>query len=151
MDSCFTRLYFPDIHFFISPSITTPSSQVNMALENPPRNSVVIIGAGTQGRRLAYMVRIPIPFSKSQFIRTTFSYAHQWSSRGNDVHLVDAQASQLQGSHEAIEAIQSPASRKSPRMGKVVTHLPDGLRTALQSAWLVVEVGQSHVKQLFQR
>ncbi|PKS06828.1 hypothetical protein jhhlp_006904 [Lomentospora prolificans] len=82
------------------------------------RDSVAIIGGGTQGRRLAYM----------------------WSSRGNDVHLVDAQASQLEGSHKAIEGFRSASSRRNPQWGKIVTHLPSGLAAALQSAWLVVEV-----------
>ncbi|SPO00308.1 related to 3-hydroxyacyl-CoA dehydrogenase [Cephalotrichum gorgonifer] len=88
-----------------------------MVLGLGPRTSVAIVGIGTQGRRLAYM----------------------WSSRGNDVHLVDAQVSQLEGSHEVIEGFRSASALKDARWGKVFTHLPDGLSAALQDAWLVVE------------
>lgn len=88
-----------------------------MALGIGSRNSVAIIGAGTQGCRLAYM----------------------WSSTGHDVHLVDAQASQLEGSHKVIEGFRSAASPKPSRWGEIVTHFPDRLSTALQTAWLVVE------------
>jgi len=53
---------------------------------------------------------------------------------------VDAQASQLEGSHKVIEGFRSAASRKPRRWGEVITHFPKDLSAALQTAWLVVEV-----------
>lgn len=116
-----------------------------MEYETPFRSTVAIVGAGTQGRRLAYMVRIERPISGLQRIRPNFSHAYKWSTRGNDVHLLDAQASQLQGCHEVIEALQSAAPFKSPKSGMVITHPIDGLETVLQSAWLVIEVRKFHI------
>ncbi|KAM5384866.1 hypothetical protein ACJA88_002713 [Fusarium oxysporum] len=82
-----------------------------------PRTSVTLIGAGTQGRRLAFM----------------------WSSRGNDVHLVDGQEAQLQASIEAIEEFRQSSSNRNAFWGRIITHSPESLREALQAAWLVVE------------
>ncbi|KAG9256777.1 putative 3-hydroxyacyl-CoA dehydrogenase [Emericellopsis atlantica] len=81
------------------------------------RRCVSILGAGTQGRRLAFM----------------------WSSQGQDVHLIDAQPSQLQASIGAVEELRASWSAKGSATGKIVTHLPDELGQALQSSWLVVE------------
>ncbi|KAF4983404.1 hypothetical protein FZEAL_1133 [Fusarium zealandicum] len=88
-----------------------------MVLSLAPKTSVVLLGAGTQGRRLAFM----------------------WSSRGNDVHLVDGQESQLQASLKAIEAFRSDSDKKDVQWGRITTHSPETLRDALQTAWLVVE------------
>ncbi|KAM0222209.1 hypothetical protein ACHAQD_004610 [Fusarium lateritium] len=88
-----------------------------MVLSANPRTSVTLIGAGTQGRRLAFM----------------------WSSRGKDVHIVDGQESQLQASVEAIEEFRSKSSNKNVSWGKIITHSTEDLRQALQTAWLVVE------------
>ncbi|KAJ3529397.1 hypothetical protein NM208_g9779 [Fusarium decemcellulare] len=88
-----------------------------MVLSVAPRTSVTLIGAGTQGRRLAFM----------------------WSSRGNDVHLVDAQHSQLDASLKAIDDFRADAAIKNVQRGRIITHSPDTLREALQTAWLVVE------------
>ncbi|KLP10224.1 related to 3-hydroxyacyl-CoA dehydrogenase [Fusarium fujikuroi] len=88
-----------------------------MVLTSAPRTSVTLIGAGTQGRRLAFM----------------------WSSRGNDVHLVDGQEAQLQASIKAIEEFRQSASNRNASWGKIITHSPESLREALQAAWLVVE------------
>ncbi|KAF4344289.1 3-hydroxybutyryl dehydrogenase [Fusarium beomiforme] len=82
-----------------------------------PRTSVTLIGAGTQGRRLAFM----------------------WSSRGNDVHLVDGQEAQLQASVKAIEEFRQNSNSKNASWGRIITHAPETLREALQAAWLVVE------------
>ncbi|KAL9572454.1 hypothetical protein ACKAV7_003287 [Fusarium commune] len=79
--------------------------------------SVTLIGAGTQGRRLAFM----------------------WSSRGNDVHLVDGQEAQLQASIKAIEEFRQSSSNRNASWGRIITHSPESLREALQVAWLVVE------------
>ncbi|KAF4451844.1 3-hydroxybutyryl-CoA dehydrogenase [Fusarium austroafricanum] len=62
----------------------------------------------------------------------------QWSSRGNDVHLVDGQEAQLQASIKAIDEFRAN-SNKAASWGRIITHSPDTLREALQAAWLVVE------------
>ncbi|KAH0593208.1 hypothetical protein MHUMG1_08930 [Metarhizium humberi] len=80
------------------------------------RSSVTVLGAGSQGRRLAYM----------------------WSSRGNDVHLIDGKPSQLQ---ESVENVNQQRSQLDPNgnFGKVRAHSPDFMRAALSESWLVVE------------
>ncbi|KID86736.1 3-hydroxyacyl-CoA dehydrogenase, NAD binding protein [Metarhizium guizhouense ARSEF 977] len=80
------------------------------------RSSVTVLGAGSQGRRLAYM----------------------WSSRGNDVHLIDGKPSQLQ---ESVENVNQLRSQLDPNgnFGKVRAHSPDFMRAALSESWLVVE------------
>ncbi|KAJ3459940.1 hypothetical protein MRS44_016013 [Fusarium solani] len=88
-----------------------------MVLSIALKTSVTLIGAGTQGRRLAFM----------------------WSSRGNDVHIVDGQESQLQASLKAIEGFRLEDSTKDARWGRIITHTPETLREALQASWLVVE------------
>ncbi|KAL6920833.1 hypothetical protein FSHL1_004810 [Fusarium sambucinum] len=81
------------------------------------RKHVTIIGAGTQGRRLAFM----------------------WSSTGNDVHLVDNQEAQLQASLEAIDEFRRSSNKENASWGKIITHSRETLSEALQAAWLVVE------------
>ncbi|CAI7605829.1 unnamed protein product [Penicillium glandicola] len=53
-----------------------------------PQGSVVIIGAGTQGRRLAYM----------------------WSNRGGTVRPVDLQEQQLQDGLKYVEQLRANAT-----------------------------------------
>ncbi|CAF3609077.1 unnamed protein product [Fusarium graminearum] len=79
--------------------------------------TVTLIGAGTQGRRLAFM----------------------WSSTGSDVHLVDSQEAQLQASLEAIDEFRRSCNKENASWGKIITHSRDTLSEALQAAWLVVE------------
>ncbi|KAL5601894.1 hypothetical protein FOBRF1_009427 [Fusarium oxysporum] len=62
-----------------------------------------------------------------------------WSSRGNDVHLVDGQEAQLQASIKAIEEFRQSSSNRNAFWGRIITHSPESLREALQAAWLVVE------------
>ncbi|KAH7158276.1 hypothetical protein B0J13DRAFT_582082 [Dactylonectria estremocensis] len=63
-----------------------------------------------------------------------------WSSQGSDVHLVDAQPSQLQASITAIDEFRSTtSSEKEANWGQVITHLPESLASALHKSWLVVE------------
>ncbi|KAK2603453.1 hypothetical protein QQS21_004405 [Conoideocrella luteorostrata] len=83
------------------------------------RSSVAIVGAGSQGRRLAYM----------------------WSSRGNDVHLIDGQPSQLQASVDNVKQFRSQLN-SSGHFGQIHTHLPDSLKDVLCLSWLVVEVSK---------
>jgi 3-hydroxyacyl-CoA dehydrogenase len=87
-----------------------------MVLTTIPR-TVTLIGAGTQGRRLAFM----------------------WSSTGNDVHLVDGQEAQLQASLEAIDEFQRSSKKENASWGKIITHSRDTLSKAVQAAWLIVE------------
>jgi 3-hydroxyacyl-CoA dehydrogenase len=90
------------------------SSMETPAVQLP---AVAILGAGTQGRRLAFM----------------------WTSRGNDVHLIDAQAGQLEASVRAVDDFRLSWSTDEQQKGKVYTHLTTELSAALQNAWLVVE------------
>ncbi|OJJ53542.1 hypothetical protein ASPSYDRAFT_212492 [Aspergillus sydowii CBS 593.65] len=82
-----------------------------------PQGSVVIIGAGTQGRRLAYM----------------------WSSRGGVVYLVDLNQQQLEDGLKYVEQLRSEATTHSGTWGDVRISTPDSLESILQGAWLVVE------------
>ena len=66
--------------------------------------------------------------------------AFQWSSRGQDVHLIDAQPNQLQASLQAIDKFRASLKPKGAQWGKIITHLPDTREAALQNAWLVIEV-----------
>ncbi|KAL2869602.1 3-hydroxyacyl-CoA dehydrogenase family protein [Aspergillus lucknowensis] len=81
-----------------------------------PQGSVVIVGAGTQGRRLAYM----------------------WSSRGGLVYLVDLNERQLA---EGVRYVQQLRAEKEHRAnwGDVRTATPDSLEPILLDSWLVVE------------
>ncbi|KAL4863620.1 hypothetical protein BDV12DRAFT_201936 [Aspergillus spectabilis] len=88
-----------------------------MAISKCLQGSVVIIGAGTQGRRLAYM----------------------WSSRGGAVYLVDLNTSQLDDAREYVQQLRVAAAKDSRQWGDVQTATPDSLESLLQNAWLVVE------------
>ncbi|KAI2790115.1 hypothetical protein POX_d05620 [Penicillium oxalicum] len=79
--------------------------------------SVVIIGAGTQGRRLAFM----------------------WSRRGGAVCLVDLQKQQLEDGLKYVKQLRSAALDQEFNWGEVKVAQPDALETILQDAWLVVE------------
>ncbi|KAL4876740.1 hypothetical protein BJY04DRAFT_222749 [Aspergillus karnatakaensis] len=88
-----------------------------MAVSVVPQGSVVIIGAGTQGRRLAYM----------------------WSSRGGVVHLVDLDTSQLADAVEYVQQLRDASTMTPQQWGDVQVSSPDSLGSLLQGAWLVVE------------
>ncbi|KAL1960133.1 hypothetical protein VTO42DRAFT_305 [Malbranchea cinnamomea] len=80
--------------------------------------SVVIIGAGTQGRRLAYM----------------------WSSRGGSVCLVDLSEKQLQDALQYVQQLRAAVTDDRGRnWGAVRTCSPSSLEAALTDAWLVIE------------
>ncbi|CEJ82056.1 hypothetical protein VHEMI02147 [[Torrubiella] hemipterigena] len=78
--------------------------------------AVAILGAGSQGRRIAYM----------------------WSSTGNDVHLIDSQPAQLQASVEAVEGMRQQFKAIGSH-GRIHTHAVEALRGALEKVWLIVE------------
>jgi len=90
---------------------------LSTAASTTRRPCVSILGAGTQGRRLAFM----------------------WSSQGNDVHLIDAQQPQLQASVQAVEDFRSSWSNPQSKKGTILSHLPEELSDAIQDSWLVVE------------
>ncbi|CAG9936721.1 unnamed protein product [Clonostachys rosea f. rosea IK726] len=81
------------------------------------RNAVAILGAGTQGRRLAYM----------------------WSSLGNEVHLIDGQERQLEDAVQAVDDFRAERDSPDSKKGQIITHSPSQLSQALGSSWLVVE------------
>ncbi|KID94489.1 3-hydroxyacyl-CoA dehydrogenase, NAD binding protein, partial [Metarhizium majus ARSEF 297] len=93
-----------------------PLAKMHATIARLVRSSVTVLGAGSQGRRLAYM----------------------WSSRGNDVHLIDGKPSQRQ---ESVENVNQLRSQLDPNgnFGKVRAHSPDFMRAALSESWLVVE------------
>ena len=64
----------------------------------------------------------------------------QWSSQGKDVHLIDAQSSQLEASLQAVDDFRTSWATPGSRNGKIVTHLPEELSEAVQQSWLIVEV-----------
>ena len=83
------------------------------------RNAVAILGAGTQGRRLAYM----------------------WSSRGRPVHLVDQAPAALEGALKDIDNFKNTVGKSDGHQGgSITTFGGENLNEALKSAWLVVEV-----------
>ncbi|KAH0842092.1 3-hydroxyacyl-CoA dehydrogenase, C-terminal domain containing protein [Fonsecaea pedrosoi] len=79
--------------------------------------ATALVGAGTQGRRLAYM----------------------WSSQGRAVHLIDAQAKQLSDSVKYIDQLRAASQNPSQRWGEIKTFTSDSLPEGLKDTWLVVE------------
>ncbi len=101
-----------------------------------PAGSVVIIGAGTQGRRLAYMVSERFELQRRKFsINST-----KWSGRGGSVCLVDLQKQQLQDGLRYVQQLRNAAVDHDRNWGEVTASQPDSLESILQDAWLVVEV-----------
>lgn len=100
-----------------------------------PEGSVVIIGAGTQGRRLAFMVGYSTLHER--FLGLIVS---QWTSRGGNVTLVDLQDQQLQDGLKYVHQLRAAETGHSGLWGEVKTAHPDALETVLKDAWLVVEV-----------
>jgi hypothetical protein len=101
-----------------------------------PSGSVVIIGAGTQGRRLAFMVsryfescQQPHPANNAK-----------WSGRGGSVCLVDLQEQQLQDGLSYVHQLRNAAVDHDRNWGDVSVSQPNFLESILQDAWLVVEV-----------
>ncbi|KAF5863535.1 hypothetical protein ETB97_009779 [Aspergillus alliaceus] len=79
--------------------------------------SVVIIGAGTQGRRLAYM----------------------WSSRGGTVHLIDHNKQQLEAALGYVLQLRAKPTDESGNWGDIILSGPTQLAYVLRDAWLAVE------------
>ncbi|KAJ5555649.1 hypothetical protein N7535_008082 [Penicillium sp. DV-2018c] len=95
-----------------------------MADIGKPHGSVVILGAGTQGRRLAYM----------------------WSSRGGTVHLVDLREQQLQDGLKYVDKLRAETKDHTGDWGKIETSNPSSLESTLKDAWLVVECVPENLK-----
>jgi hypothetical protein len=117
--------------------------------------SVAILGAGTQGRRLAYMVSLPLSASTEMphpggvadtnlvldaFANIRWSIAAQWSSRGGAVHLIDRDAAQLQDAKLSVDKFRQSNALKNHLGGEVSLFAADNRRAAIEKAWLVVEV-----------
>ncbi|KIV83066.1 hypothetical protein PV11_05126 [Exophiala sideris] len=84
------------------------------------RRAVTILGAGTQGTRLAYM----------------------WTSRGRPVYLIDKDEKQLERAKRGVETLRSQAqssSTTSGECGEVITSSPDGLPEAASKSWMLLE------------
>ena len=105
---------------------------------NDVKSSVAIVGAGSQGRRLAYMVSGSTQVRQAAILLIVDIWL-QWASQGDDVHIVDQQPSQLEATLQAVDHFRSELAPKDQH-GNVVTHLAESLETALKDAWLVVEV-----------
>ncbi|KAK2799597.1 hypothetical protein FQN50_008435 [Emmonsiellopsis sp. PD_5] len=92
----------------------------NTKASQRPEGAVVIIGAGTQGRRLAYM----------------------WSCRGGSVYLVDLNEQQLQDGIQYVQQLRAAAAtarQEKENWGQVKTSTPASLESILKEAWLVIE------------
>ncbi|KAK4934958.1 hypothetical protein LTR10_023895 [Elasticomyces elasticus] len=84
------------------------------------RRAVTILGAGTQGTRLAYM----------------------WTSRGRPVYLIDKDEKQLERAKRGVETLRSQAqssSTTSGECGEVITSSTDGLPEAASKSWMLLE------------
>jgi hypothetical protein len=107
-----------------------------------PTGSVVIIGAGTQGRRLAFMVSEGLEI---QHFRIKVNWM-KWSGRGGSVCLVDLQNQQLQDGLSYVSQLRRNAAVEHERnWGEVTVAHPESLKSVLQDAWLVVEVIYSNL------
>ncbi|KAJ5864860.1 uncharacterized protein N7529_006776 [Penicillium soppii] len=95
-----------------------------MQVVRKPQGSVVIIGAGTQGRRLAYM----------------------WSSKGGTVALVDLQEQQLRDGLQYVQQLREEAKDHDGDWGAVEVSQPAALESTLKDAWLVVECVPENLK-----
>ncbi|KHO00480.1 6-phosphogluconate dehydrogenase, protein [Metarhizium album ARSEF 1941] len=84
--------------------------------------------------------------TKVQF--STVAMRGKWTSKGNDVHLIDGKPSQLQASIENVSQLRSQLDPNG-NFGKVRTHSPDAMKAALSQSWLVVECvpERLHMKQ----
>lgn len=96
----------------------------------------MVLGAGTQGRRLAYMVSDNCP----KFKLVIANKLLKWSSRGGTVRLVDLQEKQLQDGLKYVEQLRAETKDHDGNWGKIETCQPSSLQSALEDAWLVVEV-----------
>ncbi|KAL1963348.1 hypothetical protein VTN77DRAFT_8469 [Rasamsonia byssochlamydoides] len=85
------------------------------------KKAVTLLGAGSQGRRLAYM----------------------WSRLGRPVHLIDQNEKQLSRAWDEIQALRLnnvEIARKVDRWGSIITSSPQkGLEHAVSNSWLLVE------------
>ncbi|KAL1977251.1 hypothetical protein VTN31DRAFT_110 [Thermomyces dupontii] len=86
------------------------------------KQAVTLVGAGTQGRRLAYM----------------------WSTRGRPVYLVDQNTDQLSRAWNDIQFLRrsdehAAINKNVDKWGCVHATSADDMSTALQNSWLVVE------------
>jgi len=82
------------------------------------QTAVALIGAGTQGRRLA----------------------HMWTSCGSNVHLIDEKPSQLRDALAYVDELRKRPEYQKTQWGSITTHSPEALDGALKDSWLAIEV-----------
>lgn len=91
-------------------------------------HSAAILGAGTQGRKLAYMVNT----ASSSFTNPP----------GNPVNIIDRDAAQLKAAEAEVLRLWSTVGKSTQHKGgKISITLADDRRRAMEDAWLVIEVG----------
>ncbi|KXL47035.1 hypothetical protein M433DRAFT_580 [Acidomyces richmondensis BFW] len=81
------------------------------------QTAVALIGAGTQGRRLA----------------------HMWTSCGSNVHLIDEKPSQLRDALAFVDELRERPEYQMTQWGSITTHSPEALDGALKDSWLAIE------------
>ncbi|KAK5451635.1 hypothetical protein LTS15_007895 [Exophiala xenobiotica] len=87
------------------------------------RRAVTILGAGTQGTRLAFM----------------------WTKRGRPVYLVDQNQAQLEKAKKGIEDLRSQLQSfwaTSTHWGEIITSSPDALEQAATKSWMLLELDE---------
>lgn len=113
-------------------------------MASPKRaDCVALIGAGTQGRRLAYMVCLPWSPRLAEVFSVPIDSSDkfpQWSKRGHGVRLIDSQPSQLQASLAYIQMLRRSDESTEDEYGDVTIHDPASMSETLTDTWLVVEV-----------
>ncbi|KAH7089483.1 3-hydroxyacyl-CoA dehydrogenase [Paraphoma chrysanthemicola] len=83
----------------------------------PGDKPVALVGAGTQGARLAYM----------------------WSQLGGSVNLIDQNEQQLEKAQGYIQSLRQASSPGPDGWGKVSTYSASRLSEAVLPAWLILE------------
>lgn len=107
---------------------------------------VTLIGAGTQGTRLAYMVRPLLSVWSSSLLFWLTSNV-QWSRCGRPVHLVDKNPEQLDRAANEIQRLRKawplaslPGDRGgNTNWGTATFTPPEKLEAAVQQSWLAIE------------
>ncbi|KAJ5216939.1 hypothetical protein N7468_009947 [Penicillium chermesinum] len=109
---------------------------------SPIQKAVTLLGAGTQGTRLAYMVRF-LPLHIRQSRTAPKLVKHQWSRCGQPVYLIDKNKSQLDRAWKQIQSLRDQGSYLgsdgSGKWGDVIRASSDELKPALAESWLTVE------------
>lgn len=99
-----------------------------LVLMKTARKIVSIVGAGTQGRRTAYM----------------------WSSQGGNVCLIDRNEKQLQDAKTYIADLRAADGKVGQQrpVGVIDVCTPEKAEQSLSNSWLILEVANSFIKIL---